>query len=295
MNFLLQIAISGIAIGSIYSLVALSFSFPFAVSRTVNFSQGQAVMLGAVVYFTVSKIFALGAFLSFVTVVAAGVLFGVLVARIAIIPFVEKPASNGSSGWLLSTIAIGIVVENLALLVFGSEARSISFGVDGEAVTFLDLRVQQYDAFIILVGVVVAVGLEYAINTSKLGIIFRAVSDCKAQAERIGINTTQALYAAYATSTAFAFVSGILIAPVFNVSATMGTVIGVKGFAVASVAGMISPLRMFFAGIIFGIVEAIATGYLGAGLREIVGFSLLLILISMFPNGVGILRKLRMV
>jgi branched-chain amino acid transport system permease protein len=101
----------------------------------------------------------------------------------------------------------------------------------------------------------------------------------------MGINVNRTITAAYALSSLLAGVAGILLAPLLNVSATMGTTIGLKAFAVAIIGGIESPRGIVVAGILYGVFEAIVAGYLGTGVREILGFGLVVLVLLARPWG----------
>ena len=117
---LLQLVVSGLALGSMYGLVALGYHITWATSRTMNFSQGHAVMAGAVVAYGAHVALGWPLPLALVATVAAAILFGLVVERVAVRPFFR----SGSAVWLLSTIALGIIAENVAMLAFGRDARA---------------------------------------------------------------------------------------------------------------------------------------------------------------------------
>jgi len=278
---IVQLVFSGLALGSMYALVALGYNITYATSRTVNFAQGQSVMVGAVVAYALY----VGAGWPFVPSVLATLLalaaLGVLVERVAVRPFL----ASASIAWLLATIALGVIAENVAMLAFGKDARAFPSSLARRAVTVLGAGVYPHELLVPVVGVALMVLVELAFRRTLAGRALRAVAFDHDAARLMGIDVTRTISAAYALSSVLAGVAGILLAPLLNVSATMGTTLGLKGFAVAIIGGIESARGIVLAGVLYGIVEAIVAGYLGTGVREIVGFALVVLVLLARPWG----------
>ena len=278
---IVQLVFSGLALGSMYALVALGYNITYATSRTVNFAQGQSVMVGAVVAYALY----VGAGWPFVPSVLATLLalavLGVLVERVAVRPFL----TSASIAWLLATIALGVIAENVAMLTFGKDARAFPSSLAQRAVTVLGAGVYPHELLVPVVGVALMVLVELAFRRTLAGRALRAVAFDHDAARLMGIDVTRTISAAYALSSVLAGVAGILLAPLLNVSATMGTTLGLKGFAVAIIGGIESARGIVLAGVLYGIVEAIVAGYLGTGVREILGFALVVLVLLARPWG----------
>ena len=278
---IVQLVFSGLALGSMYALVALGYNITYATSRTVNFAQGQSVMVGAVVAYALY----VGAGWPFVPSVLATLLtlaaLGVLVERVAVRPFL----TSASIAWLLATIALGVIAENVAMLAFGKDARAFPSSLAQRAVTVLGAGVYPHELLVPVVGVALMVLVELAFRRTLAGRALRAVAFDHDAARLMGIDVTRTISAAYALSSVLAGVAGILLAPLLNVSATMGTTLGLKGFAVAIIGGIESARGIVLAGVLYGIVEAIVAGYLGTGVREILGFALVVLVLLARPWG----------
>jgi len=278
---IVQLVFSGLALGSMYALVALGYNITYATSRTVNFAQGQSVMVGAVVAYALY----VGAGWPFVPSVLATLLalaaLGVLVERVAVRPFL----TSASIAWLLATIALGVIAENVAMLAFGKDARAFPSSLARRAVTVLGAGVYPHELLVPVVGVALMVLVELAFRRTLAGRALRAVAFDHDAARLMGIDVTRTISAAYALSSVLAGVAGILLAPLLNVSATMGTTLGLKGFAVAIIGGIESARGIVLAGVLYGIVEAIVAGYLGTGVREILGFALVVLVLLARPWG----------
>ena len=273
--------ISGLGLGSMYGLLALGFYITYAVSSTVNFAQGTSMMLGAVLCFTFKVKLGWPMLPSVLMALALCAVWGVAIERIAVRPFVRA----GSNAWLMSTVALGIILENVVLFTFGKEPRSLPplfatepFIIGGVAVSPLQIMIP-------LAGIAVAIGLnQFSLRTRTAKALLAIVQNPEA-ASLMGISVATAIMICYAVSTVFAGIAGILIAPLFAVSADMGTLFGIKAFAVAILGGISSARGVVIAGFIYGLTEALITSYAGSSYTHIVTFTLVIVALAVRPHG----------
>jgi branched-chain amino acid transport system permease protein len=276
-----QFIISGIAIGSIYSLTALGFQITYSVSGTMNFSQGASVMLGAVVCYLLNITWGWHLAIALPLSLIVCAICGLLIERLAVRPF----AVGGSNSWLLTTIAVGIIGENLAMVTFGKEVRAYPSILAQNPLKIFDFGVYPLELLIPLIVLAIAVLIRLTFTHTLWGKAFLAVSENPDTAKIMGINVEGAIAFSYALSTVLAGVAGILIAPIYHVSAGMGTLLGLKAFATAIIGGLNSPWGIAIAGVLYGIAESLAAGYLGGSYREIIGFTLVILALALRPNG----------
>jgi branched-chain amino acid transport system permease protein len=274
--------ITGLGLGSMYGLLALGFYVTYAVSSTVNFAQGSTMMLGAVLAFTFGVTLGWPMAFAIVLALALCALWGVVVERIAVRPFVVR----GSNAWLMATVALGIVLENVVLFTFGKDPRGMPPSpLTTEAFLVAGIRIQPLQALIPAIGLLIAVSLHYASSRTRYGKALLAVVQNSDAARLMGINVNAAVVAAFAISGLFAGIAGILIAPLFTVSSTMGTLFGIKAFAVAILGGIANPWGVVVAGLIYGLAEALITALLGSTYTQIVTFSLVIAALALRPHG----------
>jgi branched-chain amino acid transport system permease protein len=276
-----QLVFSGLALGSMYALVALGYNITYATSQTVNFSQGQSVMVGAVVAYALHVGAGWPVMATVPATLLALALMGVVVERVAVRPFLRAR----SIAWLLATIAVGIIAENVAMLLFGKDARAFPSPLAVTPWMVLGAGVYPHELLVPLVGLALMALVEVGFHRTLAGKALRAVAFSHDAAGLMGIDVKRTITAAYALSSLLAGIAGILLAPLLNVSATMGTTIGLKAFAVAIIGGIESPSGIVTAGVLYGIFEAVVAGYLGTGVREILGFGLVIVVLLARPWG----------
>ena len=273
--------ISGIGLGSMYGLIALGFHVTYVVSSTVNFSQGSAMMLGAVLGYTFGVRLHWPMPLAVLAALMLCGLFGLAVERMLVRPFAER----GSNGWLMATVAGGIVLENATLFTFGKEPRSFPSWLAEKPVDVFGAGAYPLQLVIPLAGLGIAVVLHLVLHRTRIGKALLAVVQNPDAARLMGIDVRLAIAASYAVSTVLAGIAGLLIAPLFSVHSEKGTLFGIKAFAVAILGGLTSAWGVMLAGLAYGLIEAMATAYLGSVYTQIVAFSVVILALTAMPNG----------
>jgi branched-chain amino acid transport system permease protein len=273
--------VTGLGLGSMYGLLALGFYITYSVSSTVNFSQGSSMMLGAVFAYTFAVTLGWPLLPAAAMALALCALYGVVVERVAIRPF----ALRGSSAWLMATVAIGIVADNVVLFTFGKEPRGFPMPLAEGSLQILGIGVSPLQLAIPVVGIALAGLLHFFSLRTRLGKAMLAVVQNRDAARLMGINVSVVVSLAFAVSTVFAGVAGIMIAPLFNVHSDMGTLFGLKAFAVAILGGITSAWGVMIAGLLFGVVEGLITAGLGSSYTQILTFALVIAALALRPNG----------
>ena len=278
---MIQLILSGISLGCVYGLVALGYHITFMTSRTLNFAQGSAMMLGAVT----AVILVVDFGWPMVPAMAASVIllgaFGALLEVLAVRPFVGR----GSMAWVMSTLSVGIILENIALLVFGKSPRGLPNILADNPVTIAGAGIYPLELLIPVVVIAVAVGARVFYTRTMLGRALRATAFDREASLAVGINVDRMVALSYALSSMLAGLGGVLIGPLVGVSSHMGFLIGLKAFAVAIVGGLEHPVGILFASIAYGVLENLVGGYFGSSAKEIFGFTLVIIVLFFRPAG----------
>jgi branched-chain amino acid transport system permease protein len=273
--------ITGLGLGSMYGLLALGFHVTYAVSATVNFAQGSSMMLGAVLTYTFAVRLGWPLPLAAALALALCALYGMLVEILAVRPF----AKRGSNAWLMATVALGIVADNTVLFTFGKEPRGFQMPWATGSFEVAGITLSPLHVVIPVAGLLLAAALNIFSTRTRAGKAMLAVVQNPDAARLMGINVQATILGAYALSTVFACAAGVLIAPLFNVNADMGTLFGLKAFAVAILGGISSAWGVMLAGILFGCVEALITALLGSTYTQILTFGLVIVALAAMPTG----------
>ncbi len=273
--------ITGLGLGSMYGLLALGFHVTYAVSATVNFAQGSSMMLGAVLSYPFAVRLGWPLPLAAALALALCALYGMIVEIFAVRPF----AKRGSNAWLMATVALGIVADNTVLFTFGKEPRGFQMPWATGSFEVAGITLSPLHVVIPVAGLLLAAALNIFSTRTRAGKAMLAVVQNPDAARLMGINVQATILGAYALSTVFAGAAGVLIAPLFNVNADMGTLFGLKAFAVAILGGISSAWGVMLAGILFGCIEALITALLGSTYTQILTFGLVIVALAAMPTG----------
>ena len=278
----LQILFSGLAVGAIYSLVALGFVLIIRATNVVNFAQGDFAMLGAFAMMTLLTLLKLPYWLSFLLALAVMTVFGVIFNY-----GVYYPLRNRSFlPVIISTLGASIFLQNTVLAVFGPQAqplekvfKSSGFEIGG---VFLD---SQY--LVILAVTVVAVAFQYFLfEHTLLGKKLQATSQDKDMARLLGIPVAWMIAITFIYSATLGGLAGILIGPVLFVSIGMGSIIALKAFSATIIGGFGDVTGAIVGGLLLGVVESFAGAYISVPYKDAFGFLLLFIFLLIRPQGI---------
>lgn len=273
--------VTGLGLGAMYGLIALGFHVTYSVSRTVNFAQGSTVMLGAVLGYTFMVTLGWPVWLAVPFALAGCAALGLVVERVLVRPFADR----GSDSWLMATVAGGIFLDNVALFTYGKEPRSLPSPLARDPVEILGAGVFPLQLVIPVVGIAIAIALQLVFRRTRLGKVMLAVVQNREAARLMGINARTVVAVAFAIAAVLAGIAGLLIAPLFSVHSDMGTLFGIKAFAVAILGGITSAPGVVIAGLLYGVTEGLVTAYLGSTYTHIVVFSVIILALTLMPNG----------
>lgn len=289
LSVVVQITVSGALMGLVYALIAYGFQLTYATSKSLNFAQGELVMVSAFVSLTLIN---LG--LPYVVMVPLGILFGALLGVVVERVAVRLALQQRSEGWILLTIIVGLFLVSFAENVWGRDDRPFPTPIPDDPVHVLGVDVTWIEISV-AVGVVAIMALiEVFKRRTLLGKAFEAVSADRDAAELMGISATRTVTLSYALSGAVAAFAGILVSPITTVGPTMAAALVLKAFSVAVVAGLESGFGVVLVGLILGALEGLASLYIGSGWRETPGLLLLILALAVRPTGLfgkAIIRK----
>lgn len=286
MEIFLQLAFSGIALGMIYAVIAFGYQLTFATSGTLNFGQGESLMLGALVGLSlVGNIHGgpyMGYLLMIPIVIAFGALQGVFVEWIGVRPAIKI---KSEFGWIMSTIALGIIFKNVAENVWGRDDLKFPSPLPESPLKFLNANVLPMEILVVVGALMMMLAVEFFNRKTIYGKAVVATFNDRDAAKLMGINTGLVITFSYALSSMTAAFAGVLIAPLTLTGATMGAVLGLKAFAVAIIGGLTSGMGIVVGGIILGVAETTTGFYLSTGYKDVPGLVLLLIVLAVRPQG----------
>lgn len=278
----LQLVISGIAQGCIYGLIALGFVLIYKATETVNFAQGDLMMLGAFGGLTGMTLLGFPFWLSALCAIAVMALLGVLLERTIVRPILGQPAFS----IVMLTFGIGYVARGLITMIpdIGTETHTLAVPYKDLIWNLSGLVLSAEHLVVIGVTALLCAALYAMFKYSKFGIAMQASSQNQLAAYYMGIPVKRLNGLVWGLAAAVAAVAGLLLAPITFVHANMG-LIGLKAFPAAVVGGFGSLPGAIVGGLIIGIVEALAGFYLPEGFKDIAAYIVVLVMLMVRPNG----------
>lgn len=279
LELLPQVLVSGISLGMIYGLIAFGYQLTYVTSKTVNFGQAEALAVGALVGLSLQPILGYWAVIPVVMLFSA--LYGVAVERIAVRPAMKA----GTEGWILATIAVGIIVKNVAENIWGKEDLPFSSPLPSVPLQVGTAFIMPMEILIVAGALSLMIVIEALNRFTLIGKAFVATADDSDAAGLMGISTRAVVAGSFAVSCASAAYAGVLIAPVTLTGASMGLVLVLKGFAAAILGGLTSGVGALVGGLAIGIAEAVTAFYVSTGYKEVPGLLILLVALAFKPEG----------
>jgi len=282
----LQLVISGAAIGCIYALIALGFVLIYKATETVNFAQGDLMMIGGFVGLTAMTVAGLPFWLAFLLTIVVMVLFGMGTERLVLRPLLGQPAFT----MIMMTIGLGYLARGLVTMIpyWGTETHTLPVPWKDEVIWLggegSGLVISVEHLAIILATVALVALLYLFFRYTRLGIAMQATSQNQLAAFYMGIPVRRVNMLIWGLSSAICGVAGLLLAPITFVHANMGFV-GLKAFPAAVVGGFGSIPGALVGGLIIGIVESLAGFYLPDGIKDIAAYIVVLVMLAVKPNG----------
>jgi branched-chain amino acid transport system permease protein len=278
----LQVIVSGISQGCIYGLIALGFVLIYKATETVNFAQGELMMLGAFLGLTGTSVLGLPYWAAIAAALLAMAVFGFVLERAVLNPILGQPAF----AVVMVTIGIGFIARGVVTMIpgWGTDTHMLEAPFRGEVLRAGGLVIAAEHLVIIAATVVLAAVLYVFFRYSRVGVALQAASQNQLAAYYMGIPVRRLNGLIWAISAAVAALAGLLLAPLTFVHANMGF-IGLKAFPAAVVGGFGSLPGALVGGIVIGVVEALSGVYLPEGFKDVAAYVVVLAMLAVRPNG----------
>ena len=278
----LQLALSGIAIGCVYALVALGFVLIYKATETVNFAQGDLMMLGGFFAYTATAIMGWPYWAAIVFALIVMALFGMAAERVVLRPVLGQAQFTV----VMVTIGVGYVMRGVVTMMpgWGTDTFKIVTPFAEKVVNIGGAAISLEQLMIILMTAALCVVLFGFFRFTRIGIAMQAASQNQLAAYYMGIPVARINTLIWGLSAAVATFAGILLAPITFVHANMGF-IGLKAFPAAVVGGFGSIPGAIAGGIIIGLVESFAGFYLPEGVKDIAAYIVVLVVLMVKPSG----------
>ena len=284
MSFLSYL-INGISLGSIYAIIALGYTMVYGIARMLNFAHGDIIMVGGFVVFTIVSTLGLSPWLGLLVAVAICTVLGIVIEKVAYCPL--RGAS--SLAVLITAIGVSYLLQNVALLIFGSNARQFTSIINLPNLKLADgrLTISAVTIVTIITCLVIMVGLTAFINKTRIGQAMLAVSEDTGAATLMGINVNKTISITFAIGSALAAIAGALLCSAYpSLTPYTGSMPGIKAFVAAVFGGIGSIPGALIGGVILGVIENLTKAYISSQLSDAVVFSVLIIVLLVRPTGI---------
>ena len=282
-----QVFVTGIAVGSIYSLMGMGLFITYLTTKAMNFGQGDFLMIAAFLSMSLA-VAGVPAIAAIPAVFLVLVLLGVVLERVAIRPLSKSLAgSAGSFAWILTTLGFGMLLQNTATIVWGkSSFYSPPLFSSGEkkVVNLLGAGLYLEEIVVAIVALLVLAALYWFLFRTRAGKEISAVAFDKATAALLGINVRRTVINSYVMMALLAATSGVLAGPITTVQSHMGLLFILKGFAVVSIGGFVNPIGILIGGISFGIMEGVSN-YFDSQFGDLYPYLIVLAFLIARPSG----------
>lgn len=284
MTFFIQLLVTGIVVGSIYGLVALGFVLIYRASDALNLANGEFVLIGAYISLTIMTAYNLPFILAVLITLVFSAILGLVVERIILRPLQNAPVISV----IMATIGLSSVLGGAVHMIWGTQPKSFPAIFPATPVEFSGIIIAPVYLYSFIIVMVLLIIFSLFFKFSKMGIAMRAVADDQEAALSMGINIKTVYAMTWAIAAVVAAVGGILLGNINGVSGSMAT-IGLTVLPVVILGGLDSILGAILGGFIIGIIQNLAGGYLdplvGGGLKEVVPFIIIVIILMIKPYG----------
>lgn len=272
---------SGLLLGGLYSLIAIGLTMVFGVVRIINFAHGELLMVAMYLTWVLHRYMGLDPYLAVLIVAPVLFLIGVAIQRVLIQPILGSSASMK----IFMTVGISIALQNLALMIFRGDFRTVNTAYSTSVVKVAGLAISTPRLIAFGVALMMAVGLFLFLKYSFVGKALRALAEDREAAALMGIPVKRLYLLAFGLGTGLVGVAGAMLMPVFYAFPTVGHLFGLTAFVVVVLGGMGSMQGAMIGGLIIGVVENFSGVYIAPALKEAVYFALFILVLLVRPQG----------
>ena len=297
MEILLQQIINGLVQGSVYALVALGYTMVYGILGLINFAHGEVVMIGAMLVLSsltamlgwgVPPLLAL--LLSIVLAMAGCMALGYSIERIAYRPLRHAPRLAP----LITAIGVSIVLQNLAMMIWGREYHSFPQLIANHSHTFGGAIINDIQIIIFILALAIMAGLMVVVHRTRLGRAMRAVAENQHAAQLMGVDINRVISITFMLGSALAAVAGVMVSANYGLAHYyMGFLLGLKAFTAAVLGGIGNLRGAMLGGLLLGLIESLGAGYigdltggfLGSNYQDVFAFFVLIAVLVFRPSG----------
>ncbi len=299
MDIFTQQLVNGLVLGSIYALVALGYTMVYGILELINFAHGEVTMIGAMVALAViGALVGAAPDLPGLLVVVAGLLVAIpacMALAFAIEKIAYRPLRRAPRlAPLITAIGVSIILQNLAMLVWGRQYVSFPPILPRGQHEFLGASITDLQIVIVVLSLTTMAGLVLLVEKTRLGRAMRATAQSREVAELMGVNVDRVISATFVIGAAIAAIAGVMVSAYYGLAHYyMGFMLGLKAFSAAVLGGIGNIAGAMLGGLLLGVIEALGAGYigdltggfLGSHYQDVFAFFVLILVLVFRPSG----------
>ena len=282
MELLMQQLVNGIALGSIYALVALGYTMVYGTIKLINFAHGDVYMIGAFFGFYAINVLQLNIFIALILTMIVCSTLGVVIERVAYKPLRKSTRVAA----LITAIGVSFLLENVMNYFFGAEIKAFPSPLENQVYDVFGISISSKQLLVVAATVVLMALLQFIVKYTKMGKAMRAVAVDEDAAMLMGIDVDRVISFTFALGSALAGIAGVLVGIYYNsMSSTMGVVPGLKAFVAAVLGGIGSIPGAMVGGYVIGVLETLVSFFGYSTFKDAVVYLLLIVILIVLPAG----------
>jgi branched-chain amino acid transport system permease protein len=287
----LDLLVGGVAIGCVYSLVALGFAMIMRATNIIHFAQGEVMMLGAMCALTSLWLIPALALVGVLTVAMLSSGIVAMTMELAVYRTLRR-RRVGLMNVITATVGMSILCMNAARLIWGSEPLRFPELFASQAYSFAGLRISAQLFWVMVMGIAIMLALQLFLNHTRTGILMQAMAQDAEAAQLMGANETRMTAYTFGLAGLMAGAAGVMLGSMFFAFFEMGFITGLKGFVAAILGGIGSITGAMLGGILFGLLETFSAVFLSSAYKDGIGMLLLIAILLFLPDGlVGLWQR----
>lgn len=287
-SVLIQSIVSGILVGGVYALIGIGLTIIFGVMRVINFAHGDIMMVGMYMTYFLFTILGIDPFVSILITMPLMFIFGAIMQKVVINRIIGSLPQNQ----ILLTIGLGLIMSNTAMLSFTSDYKILTTTYSSSSFNIAGISISQPLLISFMITATITAGLYWFLMKTDIGQAIRATAQDREAAQLMGINVKWMSILSFGIGAAMAGTAGALISPTYYIFPQVGSAFTLKAFVITVLGGMGSVVGATIGGIIIGIVESVAAVTVSSDWKDVVVFSIFLLVLLIKPS--GLMGKSRM-
>jgi branched-chain amino acid transport system permease protein len=280
MEYFALLLSSGLVVGAVYGLVGMGFAIIYKATGIVNFAQGELLMLTAYIAFSIAQSLSLTFLPLMLVTIPIAMLIGITLERLFIRPMLGEPVFS----IVMVTVGLAVILRGITIMIWGPDPYEFPLEAASRVIMIGRIPFYEVQLYALATLTIVTIGAWAFFRFTRLGIAMRAVAANEGAAMLMGIEVSRIHMIAWGLSAAIAALAGVLFAALFKLGPTIWFE-GLRSFPAVILGGLDSVLGAALGGLVVGVIENMAQGYMGQGLREIAGFVVIVVILMIRPYG----------